>query len=168
MTPFQLFIEQCDSEDLTQLLSGETGIGCNDTDYLLDKQGIALNKLDIDGLQTKDDILKIEQEILTSLYQTHPLCRSEFDYQAQQLFIKNPPEKFCSHPDNPKHLALMIEGTQLVTVDFNDARNQYGYFCEQNKALDLAKARQLVMKWSSTGEAYETYRAKTYCRYNCD
>lgn len=172
MTPFQQFIQHCSESELARLKAGILTISCNDNAYQTAADGINITTLsgttpELITQDIKQYLSLNEAPILYALYQNHPLCRDEFDFQAQQLFAKYGAENFCHHLNNLSHRSLMIEQSSLISVNKNDARSQYGYFYECNKKLSISEAKQAALQWLQSAQAYEDYREKTYCRYTC-
>ena len=176
MTPFQQFIQSCSDSELARLKAGSLAISCNDNIYQTATNGINIATLSCASNATTPELITQdikqylnlnEAAILNALYQTRPLCQDEFNFQAQQLFARYGAENFCHHLNNLSHKSLMIDQASLISVNKNDARSQYGYYCECNKKLSTTEAKQTTLQWLLSAQAYEDYREKTYCRYTC-
>jgi hypothetical protein len=165
MSPYQRFVDSLSDAQLQQLMRGEVGIGCSDDGYcLVENGGVKMQDDDADT-DPRSRLRDREGGVLGELYQNQPLCRAEFDYQAEQLLERHGAENFCRRTGSTGSWALMIDGLQLVAVEPEDVRCQYGYFCdiEEHVVDDEAAAR--TRDWLTSGEAYEDYRSKTTCRY---
>lgn len=165
MSPFQRFINNLSDDDLPRLSKGEAAVWCDDNTYRLARHGIVQENMPTNPDTVRSYLLAHEREILERLYQTQPLCREEFDYQAEALLQEHGADKFYRHADNS--WAMMIDGSLLTAVPPEDVRSQYGYYCEGDEPLPTADASETVKQWLKTGIAYEDYRVKTHCRYIC-
>lgn len=164
MSPYQRFINNLCHADLQRLIQGQAGIGCNDITYLLVSDGV-MPEQPTNTEAVREYLLAQEQSILEQLYQNRPLCREEFDHQAEQLLQEYGPERFYRSEDTS--WALMIDGSLLSAVPPEDVRSRYGYYCEGDEALSCEQARTAVHRWLKDGIAYEDYQVKTHCRYVC-
>jgi hypothetical protein len=165
VSPYQQFIRALSDAQLAQLARGGTGIGCDAEHYRLAAEGC----LPFDGTVAPAEVRALlsagEQAVLTCVYATQPLCRAEFDYQAESLLATQGAAQFCHHPGNRQGLALMIDGAYLVAVGPGDVRSRYGYFCECDEKMSEEQAAARARAWLASGEAYDDYRGKTTCRY---
>lgn len=164
-SPFQRFIDSLSDDEIEQLVSGSAGIGCDAAGYRLVKARAPLLDGTLSVAQVRAELKVVEEQILAQLYSQQALCRDEFDYQASGLFVAQGAARFCRHDGNRDNWALMIDEWRLVAVGPDDVRSQYGYFCEAEGLQGELEAEVQVMKWLSSGGAYEDYRTKTHCRY---
>jgi hypothetical protein len=165
MSPYRQFIDSLSEEDIRNIAQGAVGIGCDDRRYRVVRGGIAPIAEPGMRMLTRDLLLSQESQIMEQIYRQRPLCRTEFEYQADALLDENGIENFCRHQGNPGNWALMIDRPYLIAVSADDVRSQYGYFCESEQILDDTQAASLVREWLNSGRAYEDYRAKTHCTY---
>lgn len=166
MSPYQKFIKHLSDAEVQQLIHGQAAIGCNDQHYLLVTTWTMPEALANDNNAAREQLQAQEYKLLERLYQSQPLCREEFDYQATQLLQQHGAGQFYHQGDCS--WALMIDGSFLVAVPPDDVRSQYGYCCEGDHALVEDDAIKAVMRWLHDGTAYEDYRVKTHCRYICN
>ena len=168
MNPFEQFLNTLSTDNINKLATGTLRLSVDDINYTTSPEGIdVLDLLSGDNADTKETLIKNQETILTQLYATLPLCRKEFDYQAHQLINKHHPESYCKHANSQNSRALFIEGNQLISVESNDSRHKYGYYCEHHDQLQKENAIMNVMTWLESGQAYDDYRVKTHCRYIC-
>ena len=165
MSPYQLFVSALNDDELTLLARGDMGMGCDFDSYRLEENGQKPFSSVPAIEQTRELLIEAEESILAKLYATRPLCRSEFNHQATELLNMHGATSFCRHGGNRSNWALMIDEWQLIAVNSDDVRCQYGYFCEAEKSLDDPDVAAQVMRWLESGEAYDDYRSKTHCRY---
>jgi hypothetical protein len=164
-SPYQQFVDELTDEQVLHLLRGETGMACDERRYCLSDEGVKCESVEADQGEGRTLLRQRESALLAQLYRSQPLCRAEFEYQAVYLLEEHGAERFCRHPDNPDHWALMIDEARLVAVGPGDVRSRYGYFCECEDVLSAVEAAARVSAWLASGEAYEDYRTKTTCRY---
>ncbi|MDH5517833.1 MAG: hypothetical protein OEY36_08450 [Gammaproteobacteria bacterium] len=168
MNPFQEFLNTLSDETLSDLESGKLHISVDDNSYITSTSGVSISQYQKNISENIKQLLIDNQDsILQQLYKTYPLCRKEFDFQAQQLIMQSQAESFCSHGSMPNKQALFIDGNFLAVVGSTDARYKYGYYCQHEDNLNQQEAKQAVIKWLESGQAYEDYRVKTHCRYIC-
>ena len=165
-SPYMKFISGLSDADLQKLQTHDLMISINDEHYLLADNGFNIPDT-IKTTDLKTYLYNNQNNILKMLYQTQPLCKDEFNYQAMQFFKYHGAEKFCHYKNNTNNLALMIENEKLITVSRDDPRNQYGYFYTHQSLIDDNMASKLVLQWLDSGSAYNDYRVKTHCRYIC-
>ncbi|MCW8888388.1 MAG: hypothetical protein OQK25_04940 [Gammaproteobacteria bacterium] len=165
MSPYRQFIDSLSEEDIRKIGQGDVGIGCDDHGYLLVQGGFSPLVEEDEQMVNSTLLLSQESQVLEQIYLQRPLCRSEFDYQAQTLLDKNGIKQFCRHPGNIRSWALMIDKPYLIAVPADDVRSQYGYFYESEQILDNEQTASQVKAWLDSGRAYEDYRTKTHCTY---
>jgi len=165
-SPFQQFKKNLTNEELQKLHTDELRIGVNDNHYRLTTKGTILKSTDTQS-NLKKLLSENQDQILKEPYQSHPLCKDEFNYQATQLLNNHSAENYCKYESNPNHISLMIDNERLISIVQDDPRNQYGYFYNHHSIVDDNEALRLVTKWINSGLAYEDYRVKTHCRYIC-
>jgi hypothetical protein len=165
MSPYQQFVCSLSDDEVTRILTGEVGISCDAHDYhLIEGGGLSPDTKPAQGAERKW-LIESEPQVLEALYSQRALCRAEFDYQAAELMAEHGVGRFSRHPGNRNNMALMIDEWRLIAVGPEDVRSQYGYFCEADESIDEAVAGVRVMRWLKSGDAYDSYRSKTHCRY---
>lgn len=165
MSPYQQFIQALSDDEIGQLACGEASIGCNSEGYCLEKASIPPLKPEATIEQARGQLLDREPQVLARLYSNRPLCRVEFNYQAQALLEAHGAALFCRHAGQADNWALMIDDRGLIAVGPDDVRSRYGYFCEVDQPMNETQAAARVMNWLTSGEAYDDYQTKTVCRY---
>lgn len=168
MTPYQHFIQQLDANSLWQLSTGEMGISCQESRYVLAAEGTKPPPPTQSLTETahiRQWLLEQENAVQAALFSDLPLCRGEFDFQARKLLTEFGAEHFYRSDDSS--WALMIDDWKLIAVPPSDVRSRYGYYCEGDETLDGKSASVRVWQWLDSGEAFEDYSAKTHCRYFC-
>ena len=165
-SPYKTFIRSLSNNDINNLYQGKLCLCVNDNEYILCDSGLSLQST---ALLTEftHNLLHNQELILKDLYQTYPLCKDEFYFQARQLFEQHGPAQFCQQSLSTDNMALMIDDHELIAIDSNDPRNQYGYYFSHPSIIDKEQATVLVNEWLNSGEAYNDYRVKTHCRYIC-
>ncbi len=165
MSPYQQFVRSLSDDEIARIIAGELGISCDAHDYHLLERGGLSPATKPAQVAERQWLIASELQLLEALYHQRALCRAEFDYQAAELMAEHGLARFCRRPGNRNNMALMIDEWRVIAVEPEDVRSQYGYFCEADEALDEAVAGEQAIRWLKSGDAYDSYRAKTHCRY---
>ncbi|MGV6816694.1 MAG: hypothetical protein ACWA44_05415 [Thiotrichales bacterium] len=115
----------------------------------------------------KAESLADARALLANYYLSHPLSRSGFDRQAQELLAQHGAIAFAAPPQKLPARTLFVEEGRVIAETAESPRHRYGAYCEVQPGLSAAQIEAAVNQWLEQGEAYERYMSMNVCRYNC-
>jgi hypothetical protein len=76
-------------------------------------------------------------------------------------------EAFAALPDARPAKSLFVEQGTVTAESQDSPRFRYGTYCELPVSTNAGDIKQVVERWISSGQAYDSYLVMNLCRLNC-
>ena len=120
-----------------------------------------------DPTELRAHYLAQASQLLEDYYRTHPLTRTGFTRQVENLFDQLGAAAFTALPGQLPDYSLFVEAGTVIAEPRQSPRHRYGAYSEIIRPLSESSLNQFVKKWLDSGEAYDRYLSMNVCRYNC-